>query len=219
VILLRPTARFGKGQTCREHSAAWTFKDYIHNIAIFSYYHLRHPVPSEGRCSVASAGRGAVADGMQMRGARRTPRRRRPKPQGPGATGWCHRASWRQRRNSVPTARRCRGSQRWVGPVTSATARGVLKTPPTGGLAEQASNTARGTSARRRTCGLQDRWTALLSGIAVPLRRRERPEPAGPTGPRRPARPRTSRVRAHGLCWSLCGVQCVIAFLEPAGRP
>ena len=38
-------------------------------------------------------------------------------------------------------------------PRQTATAEGDLKTPPTGGRAEQASNTARGTLERRRTCG------------------------------------------------------------------
>jgi hypothetical protein len=58
-----------------------------------------------------------------------------------------------QRRNSVPTARRCRGPKRSVGPENRASV-GVLKSEPTGGRTEQASNTARGTSERRRTCGL-----------------------------------------------------------------
>ena len=60
---------------------------------------------------------------------------------------------WWPRRNSASAARRGRGPQRWVGPVRSATARGDLKTQPTGGRAEQTSNTARGTLERRRTCG------------------------------------------------------------------
>ena len=49
--------------------------------------------------------------------------------------------------------------------------------------AEQTSNTARGTPKVRRTCGSKDRWAAVLSGIAVLLRRREMPQPAGPTDP------------------------------------
>ena len=49
--------------------------------------------PSEGASrGVVKRDRLAVADGMTIRGAKRTPRHRRPKPQGPVATGWRHRA-------------------------------------------------------------------------------------------------------------------------------
>ena len=75
-------------------------------------------------------------------------------------------------------------------PRQTATAEGDLKTPPTGGRAEQTSNTARGTLERRRTCGSTLR-TPVSAEIAVPLRCGDASKPVGPSDPRRPARPRT----------------------------
>src|SRR5262249_49133571 len=60
---------------------------------------------------------------------------------------------------------------------------GVLRSKP---------QTPRAGRWREGGLAVQDRWTAVFSGIAVPLRCREMPKPAGPNGPRRPARPRIS---------------------------
>jgi hypothetical protein len=72
---------------------------------------------------------------------------------------------------------------------------GGLKGQSTGGRAEQASNTARGTSEKRRTCGSRQPDGASSKSI-VPPRLRERLRPVGPSGPRRPAPPSSFRV-AH----------------------
>ena len=82
-------------------------------------------------------------------GATRTPNARRSKPQCPGATSWHHRVLGGRCRNSEPTARRL---QRLIAVVR--------KPQTTGGVAEQTSNTARGTLERRRTCG-------FFSGISA----------------------------------------------------
>ena len=105
----------------------------------------------------------------------------------------------------------------WVGfPAESEAlmSQGNLKGSPTGGFAEQASNTARGTLERKRTCGTQKYRTAARPGLAVPLRCREMPKPVGLLDPRRPARPRTyfrgatgrmTRAQARrGERWRLC---------------
>jgi len=66
----------------------------------------------------------------------------------------------------------------------------------TGGRAEQASNTARGTLERKRTCGFCNIRTAASAEIAAPPRHREMLGPVGPFDPRRPAPPRTCFERA-----------------------
>ena len=107
-------------------------------------------------------------------GATRTPNARRSKPHGPVATGSRHRASCLVRGRAPPRPIA-------VGrPRQTATAEGVLKTPPTGGRAEQTSNTARGTLERRRTCGSTLR-TPVSAEIAVPLRCGDASKPVGPS--------------------------------------
>jgi hypothetical protein len=117
--------------------------------------------------------------------------RRRPKPCGPGTPAAGH-GIWRLKSwlrhnaefRSTPTA----VDKRWS-PEPQRGRR--LKGQSTGGHTEQASNTARGTSERRRTCGSTTTRTAASAEIAVLLRCREMPRPVGPFDSRRPARPRT----------------------------
>ena len=52
-------------------------------------------------------------------------------------------------------------------PRHTAIAEGVLKTQPTGGHAEQASNAARGTPEKRRTCGTDIRTAFVPRGAKV----------------------------------------------------
>ncbi len=73
----------------------------------------------------------------------------------------------RQRRNPVPTGRRCRGSGAVDRPLRWQAPNGVLKGQSTGGQAEQASNTARGTLEKRRTCGFVFRTAPMPRGVGV----------------------------------------------------
>jgi hypothetical protein len=128
---------------------------------------------------------------------------RRPKLHGPGATGSRHRASWWQRRNSVPTGKA----------LSRPKAVGRPRSTPQGGRGPE-------NSAHRGSCGAslktpragRRRKTDLRfqdkdggpAGFAVPLRCREMPKPVGPSDPRRSARPRTfleaHRPKASGEC-------------------
>src|SRR3954469_9546425 len=91
--------------------AAFLFKGLYSQFREF----LSPPPPRSFKVSAALIHRGTrpVASVVGIGGGGRNagfqyapPYPRPPKLRGPDATGWHHRASWRQRCNSVPTARR-----------------------------------------------------------------------------------------------------------------
>jgi len=128
-------------------------------------------------------------------GATRTPNARQPKLHGPGAPAARHRgllAAGRTggaNRPGVP-----RPLKRWKGFLADED--GSPKGQSTGGRAEQASNTARGTPEKWRTCGTTKPSGASSKSIAQ-LQLRERLRPAGPSGPRRPAPPSLLERRSY----------------------
>jgi hypothetical protein len=95
------------------------------------------------------------------------------------------RARWR-RRLIRPNGKALPGLTAVGRPRSTPEAEGVLKTQPTGGRAEQASNTARGTSERRRTCG----YNNTDGGPARPPSRLEAATLRGPWVRRTPGVPR-----------------------------
>src|ERR1041385_1569434 len=103
----------------------------------------------EGRLPEAFGG--ADRGRWSRKGATRTPASRQPKPNGPGAPAARHGAWVAAPEGDTHRRRAAEAPQRWIGPGLG------LKGQSTGGRAEQASNTARGTLEKWRTCGLPNR--------------------------------------------------------------
>jgi len=90
------------------------------------------------------------------KGATRTPNARRLKLHGPGATVGVTGLFGGSAVTPCRTARRCSSPKRWV-----------ETTQPPGAMRRKASNTARGTLERKRTCGTTNIETPLPAGIGV----------------------------------------------------
>jgi hypothetical protein len=98
---------------------------------------------------------------------------RRSKPQRPGATSVRVTGSFGGSAvTPCQAARRCRGPKRWL-----------ANSDHRGRCGANLKHRARDAERFGGLAVCFDRWAAVFSGIAVPLRRREMPQPAGPTDP------------------------------------